>query len=257
MNHGVITASIDIAQVALYLFWGFFAALVIYLHREGQREGYPLETADRSPNQLQEGLGGRPDPKTYLLPHGGTKTVPEAWKAGPPEQLKARRLDRNPDSPLVPTGNPLLAGVGPGAWTERDDHPDLELTGTPKIVPLRSDPDYGVAKGDPDPRGKRVLGADGKSGGICVDLWVDRSERLFRYFEVQVADGSTVLLPWNFATVAGDGTVKVGAILGSQFADVPKIRTPQQVTLREEDMIAGYYGAGTLYATPDRLGPLL
>ena len=168
MNHGAITASIDIAQVVLYLFWGFFAALVIYLHREGQREGYPLETADRSPNKLQEGLGGRPQPKTYLLPHGGTKTVPEQWKAGPAEQLKARRADRNPDSPLVPTGNPLLAGVGPGAWADRDDHPDLEINGNVKIVPLRTDAEYGVAKGDPDPRGKTVFGADGKSGGSTL-----------------------------------------------------------------------------------------
>ena len=257
MNHGAITASIDIAQVALYLFWGFFAALVIYLHREGQREGYPLETADRSPSGLQEGLGGRPDPKTYLLPHGGTKTVPEAWKAGPAEQLKARRADRNPDSPLVPTGNPLLAGVGPGAWADRDDHPDLEINGNVKIVPLRTDTAYGVAKGDPDPRGKTVFGADGKSGGKCVDIWVDRSERLFRYFEIEVAGGGNVLLPWNFATVSGDGSVKVGAILGSQFGAVPCTKSPEQITLLEEDMIAGYYGAGTLYATPDRLGPLL
>jgi photosynthetic reaction center H subunit len=126
-----------------------------------------------------------------------------------------------------------------------------------KIVPLRTDADYGVAKGDPDPRGKSVLGADGKRGGTCVDIWVDRSERLFRYFEIEVAGGGNVLLPWNFATVASDGTVKVGAILGSQFAAVPRTKSPEQITLREEDMIAGYYGAGTLYATPDRLGPLL
>lgn len=257
MSQGAITASIDVAQVVLYVFWGFFAALIVYLHREGQREGYPLESEDRAPHKLREGLFGRPDPKTYLLPHGGTKTVPEAWKAGPAEKLNARKADRNPDSPLVPTGNPLLAGVGPGAWTMRDDHPDLELNGNVKIVPLRTDADYGVASGDPDPRGKRVLGADGKAGGTVVDLWVDRSERLFRYFEIELADGGRVLLPWNFATVAGDGTVKVGAILGAQFADVPRTKAPEQITLREEDVIAGYYGAGTLYATPSRLEPLL
>ncbi|WP_273456261.1 photosynthetic reaction center subunit H [Nevskia ramosa] len=257
MNHGAITASLDIAQVVLYLFWGFFAALIIYLHRENQREGYPLETADRSPNKLQEGLGGRPQPKTYLLPHGGTKTVPAEWKAGPAEVLKARRLDRNPDSPLVPIGNPLLAGVGPGAWASRDDHPDLQIDGTPKIVPLSADTAYGVAKGDPDPRGKTVFGADGKAGGTCVDIWVDRSERLFRYYEIEVAGGAHVLLPANFAKVQGSGAIKVASILGQHFAEVPRTKQAQQITLLEEDVISAYYGAGTLYATPDRLGPLL
>jgi photosynthetic reaction center H subunit len=39
---GAITSYIDIAQVVLYLFWIFFFGLIIYLHREGKREGYPL-----------------------------------------------------------------------------------------------------------------------------------------------------------------------------------------------------------------------
>ena len=40
---GAITSYIDIAQVVLYLFWIFFFGLIIYLHREGKREGYPPE----------------------------------------------------------------------------------------------------------------------------------------------------------------------------------------------------------------------
>jgi hypothetical protein len=38
---------IDFAQITVYLFWFFFAGLVIYLRREDKREGYPLES-DRS-----------------------------------------------------------------------------------------------------------------------------------------------------------------------------------------------------------------
>ena len=34
----------DLAQLSLYLFWLFFAGLVIYLQRENMREGYPLES---------------------------------------------------------------------------------------------------------------------------------------------------------------------------------------------------------------------
>ena len=39
-----ITESIDLAQLAIYAFWIFFAALIYYLRREDKREGYPLES---------------------------------------------------------------------------------------------------------------------------------------------------------------------------------------------------------------------
>ena len=46
-------------------------------------------------------------------------------------------------------------------------------------------------------------------------------------------------------------------ILGAQFVDVPTTQDPDQVTMLEEEKIAAYYGAGTLYATPARAEPLL
>ncbi len=36
----------DLASLAIWLFWGFFALLVYYLQTENMREGYPLETED-------------------------------------------------------------------------------------------------------------------------------------------------------------------------------------------------------------------
>ena len=51
--------------------------------------------------------------------------------------------------------------------------------------------------------------------------------------------------------------MRVNAILGSQFAAVPETVSLDQVTKREEDRIVGYYGAGTLYATPARQEPML
>jgi len=39
-----ITERIDLAQIAIYAFWLFFAALIYYLRREDKREGYPLES---------------------------------------------------------------------------------------------------------------------------------------------------------------------------------------------------------------------
>ncbi|HEY5309302.1 MAG TPA: photosynthetic reaction center subunit H, partial [Casimicrobiaceae bacterium] len=47
MHAGAITSYIDVAQIALYAFWIFFAGLIFYLRREDKREGYPLES-DRS-----------------------------------------------------------------------------------------------------------------------------------------------------------------------------------------------------------------
>ena len=111
----------------------------------------------------------------------------------------------------------------------------------------------------PISRGKNVVGADGKVGGVVRELWVDRAEVLFLYLEVEVAAaGGTrrVLLPVNFSRI-GKQRVRVRSILASQFADVPGTRKPDAVTLLEEEKIMAYYGGGTLYATPQRQEPLL
>jgi photosynthetic reaction center H subunit len=60
----------------------------------------------------------------------------------------------------------------------------------------------------------------------------------------------------NFARVRRH-QVEVGAILGSQFAAVPGTRQADVVTMLEEEKIQSYFGAGTLYAEPSRLEPLL
>ncbi len=251
MQTGAITGYIDVAQVVLYAFWVFFAGLIYYLHRENKREGYPLES-DRSAHITVQGWPSVPTPKTYLLPHGGTVSVPNHKVANqPPVHEGAYR-----GMPLQPSGNPLLAGVGPGSWADRADLPDRTHEGQPRIVPLRVAEGFGVAHQDVDPRGLPVLGDDGEEGGRVVDLWVDRSEMLFRYLEVAVKGGAHVLLPMNFARVQARA-VRVQSILGHQFADVPRTHQAEQVTLLEEEKIMAYYGAGTLYATPSRQEPLL
>ena len=146
--------------------------------------------------------------------------------------------------------------MGPGSWADRADVPDLTFEGEPKIVPLRSAPAFGVASNDVDPRGLPVIGGDGQVGGEVVDLWVDRSEMVFRYLEVEVAGGRRVLLPMNFARVQAS-RVRVQSIFGAHFVDVPGTRSNEQVTFLEEEKIMAYYGAGTLYASPARLEPLI
>ena len=67
MGTGAITEYVDVAQLALYAFWILFFLLVGYLHREGKREGWPLQM---SSGELRTGVGGMPPPKTYRLAHG-------------------------------------------------------------------------------------------------------------------------------------------------------------------------------------------
>lgn len=254
MSYAAFTQYIDLAQVTLYLFWVFFAGLIVYLHRENKREGYPLQS-ERSGSIEVQGFPAVPEPKTYRTAFEGSVDAPRAEPGAPP--LAAEPTAGWPGAPLQPTGNPMLAGVGPGAYAQRKDVPDLTFEGRPRIVPLRVDAEHGVSPDDPDPRGLPVVGADGEVGGSVVDLWVDRSEAIFRYLEVEVAGSKRrVLLPVNFSRI-GASRVDVRSILGAQFADVPGTANAEQVTRLEEDRICAYYGAGTLYATPGRQEPWL
>lgn len=252
MGTGAITQSIDVAQLVLYAFWIFFAFLIYYLVRENHREGYPMVTD----NGVQVTGFPIPAPKTYLLADGTEFHAPNDKVS--PQVLAAEPAHRWAGAPLVPTGiNPMLDGVGPGAWSARADRPDLDYHGEVKLVPLRKLPLFSVQQGDTDPRGLDAVGADGVSGGKVVDLWMDIAESLFRYLEVELTgSGRRVLIPMNFARVRRH-QVEVGAILGSQFAAVPSTRQAEVVTLLEEEKIQAYYGAGTLYAEASRLEPLL
>jgi photosynthetic reaction center H subunit len=153
----------------------------------------------------------------------------------------------------------MLSGQGPAAYADRADRPDLTLDGHPKIVPLRVAPSFYLEPRDPDPRGMLVIGLDDEVAGTVVDVWVDRSEPQIRYLQVEVSGARTnVLLPITVAKIsASRREVRVRAITAAQFADVPTTAVSDIVTLREEDRIQAYYSAGYLYATPDRLGPLL
>jgi photosynthetic reaction center H subunit len=255
METGGITQYIDVAQLVLYAFWIFFAGLILYLRREDKREGYPLETDRRDGRVAVQGFPAIPRPKTFILPHGGTQVAP---RAEPPAPVRAEPVAGFPGAPLEPLGDPMADGVGPAAYAMRVDKPDLTVDGAPKIVPLRVATDFMLEARDPDPRGMSVIAADGEAAGTVADVWVDRSETLARYLEVEITGGRRVLLPVNFARVNGNRRqVEVESIHARHFANVPATRSPDQVTLREEDRITAYYAGGHLYADPSRLGPWL
>jgi photosynthetic reaction center H subunit len=251
---------IDLTQVLLYMFWIFFAGLIYYLQREMQREGYPVEIDEEPGRYRPKSLLFFPAPKTFLFAYGGSRSAPDDSHDRRP--VPGVPIARFPGAAIEPTSpNPMLDSIGPGSWAERADTPDLTYDGRNKIVPMRVAPTYYPAHEDPDPRGYDVVGCDGVVGGKVMDIWVDRSEAIARYLEIEVMRGGTprrALLPMNFVKFAkGPARIEVKAITGTQFADAPGFAQPDRVTLLEEEKICAYYGAGTLYATPSRQEPLL
>ena len=255
MKLGQITSYIDVAQVTLYLFWAFLAGLLFYLRREDRREGYPL-FSEPSNTYKDAGFLWIPPPKVFKLPHGGTAQAP----SGKPDSraIKAEKTGNWPGAPLEPTGDPMLAAVGPGSYAQRADVVDPTHEGQAKIVPMRVATNYSIETGDGDPRGYTLVGGDRVAAGTITDIWVDRSETVIRYLEAHVAGAGNRLIPMTFTRIdKRRREVTVNALYSQHFVNVPATSKPDQVTLLEEDKICAYYGAGTLYAHPSRSEPLL
>lgn len=258
MPASALTHYIDVAQITIWVFWFFFFGLVLWIRREDKREGYPAESLRVRGIKMMEGFPPLPKPKTFTMPHTGAKVVKPGPDKKPQYELKAQPIAPFPGAPLAPVGNPMLAGVGPGAYALRADEPDLANTGQPRIVPLRVAKHFSVVERDPDPRGMPVIGCDGEQGGVIKEIWVDRSEPQIRYLQLEAKGGKQVMLPITMCKVNGKKKqVVVDAITGAQFADAPTLKSYDQITLAEEDRVVAYYGAGTLYATPDRAEPFL
>jgi photosynthetic reaction center H subunit len=259
MPTGAITGYIDVAQLTLYAFWIFFAGLIFYLRREDKREGYPLES-ERSGMVTVQGFPPVPTPKVFRMSDGHMIYAPRV--EAPSGMIAAEPAGGWQGAPLVPTGNAMVQGVGPASYVERADHPDMMFDEPlPKIVPLRVATAYWLAEEDPDPRGMPVIGADKVVAGTCKDAWIDRSEMLVRYLEVAVTVGGVprdVLVPMTLVRISGESaTVIVQSVMGAQFAEAPVLANPDQITMREEDRVSAYFAGGQMYASPDRLGPLL
>lgn len=259
MEPGEITEYIDVAQVVLYAFFAFFIGLVLYLRREDKREGYPL-LSDRSGRVVVQGFPAIPTPKRFDMPEGHSSYAPQTTQEIPRTGL--RPAAAWPGAPMIPTGNPLVDGVGPASWANRNDEPEVTWEGEPAIQPLRLVANTFVEPRDRTPIGMPVIAADGRSPGIVREIWTDRSEPQIRYLEVELkageADRGPVLLPMGFARIdARRGVVRVVALLAHHFADVPRTKSPDTITKLEEDKITGYFAGGHLYATPSRLGPVL
>jgi len=247
----------DLASLTLWLFWIFFAALIIWIQRENMREGYPLED-DEGNVSSNPSMWPLPEDKTFELPHGrGSVTVPSGQ---PPEraEIPMKRTGPGNGYPLEPTGDPMLDGVGPASWAPRRDIPELDGHGHPKIIPMAANEAFKVASGR-DPRGLPVMSGDGEVVGRVTDMWIDEPEQLVRYLEFTLdpkwGTGNR-LVPLTMARIWGNH-VKVRSLYGKHFATVPQHASGTQVTMLEEEKICGYYGGGTLYADSARQEPKL
>jgi photosynthetic reaction center H subunit len=249
---GNITGYIDLAQILLYVFWLFFAGLIWYLVMENHREGYPMESSS-SGRAIVKGFP-IPTPKTFFLEGGKSVTVPDLTRKEP--DYNAVVSSPGSGSPIEPRGDAMNSAVGPGAYASREDVPERTAHGVPLIQPLRVASDFTVAPQDVDPRGLPVMAGDGKQGGTVKDIGIDSAEMMFRYLEVEVPGGRTVLLPITFSLIRRN-QVEVHAIYARHFAAVPALRNPDQVTKLEEEKITAYYGGGTLYADVKRSEPLI
>lgn len=247
----------DLASAAIWLFYIFFAGLVYYLQTENMREGYPLETDDGAPAPNQ-GPFPVPKDKTFILPHGrGEVTVPSGQRPDRPV-LALQRTSKAAGSPYVPTGDPMMDGVGPASWAPRRDVPELDAHGHAKIQPMSAMEDFEVSAGR-DPRGKPVVTGDGEVVGRVTDMWIDVPEQLVRYMTMDLnpeGSGQTRLIPMNFAKIGSD-RVKIRSLFAHNIADIPGIKGSNEITLLEEEKIVAYYGGGTMYAHSSREEPLL
>jgi photosynthetic reaction center H subunit len=258
MNAAYIVGTFDVAELAFLLFFGFFIALVFYLNRESRREGYPLEDEDTGRVHSIKLTDG--DKKSFQLPNGRGTYVPEDV-ARDDVNVPAVSAFRSAGAPLVPTGDPMIDGMGPAAWANRSKYPDLTFDGRPRIVPIAQSHELVIPDNDPQLVGWPVVAADGVTVGKVSDIWVDQAEHLIRYLEVETSTGKKVLAPMMVAVVHGNGLpiieekpkfVEIDAITAAQFETAPALETAGIITRYEEDRVQAYFGGGYMYATPER-----
>lgn len=247
----------DLAALAIWGFWVFFAGLVVYLQRENMREGYPLED-DLGQQPPKAGTFGLPRDKTFHLPFGqGELTVPSGQR---PDRTNLPLTRGAPwaGAPYIPVGDPMVGGVGPAAWANRRDAPELDGHGHPKIRPMHLLPDFKVSAGR-DPRGLPVVGGDGEVVGRVVDLWIDVPEQVIRFLTLDLnpeGSGRLRLVPFQMVRVKADRVV-VRSLHERHFEGIPPIAAADRITLLEEEKIMAWVAGGTLYADASRVETVL
>ena len=182
-----------------------------------------------------QGFPAIPSPKEFRLDSGRTVSVPR--NEAPEVDLSAEPAAPHPGAPLDPTGDPLVAAIGPGSYANRPDIPEATLDGAPRIIPMRADQSLHVDAEDTDPRGMELVAADGETVGSVSDLWIDLAEPQIYFLEVQTGGdegGRTVMVPFGFAEID-----KKANKVKSQCALLPSVRQCSRAQLAGSDNAAG------------------
>jgi photosynthetic reaction center H subunit len=115
---------IDFAQISIYLFWFFFAGLIIYLRREDKREGYPLES-DRKGVTVQgwpavpPAKPARPRHPALVGPDG--RELERAVGDEPPAAARVSAQPAVPPTPQAPPAPPVAPDEPPASSHDEDD----------------------------------------------------------------------------------------------------------------------------------------
>jgi photosynthetic reaction center H subunit len=243
----------DLASLSIWLFWGFFAVLIYYLQTENMREGFPFENEDGTAASNQA-IYPLPKPKTFLLPMGrGTVTVPSAENEAAHRRTDLALVPSGSEGfPLIPTGNPMLDGVGPASWVPRKDEPELDAHGHAKLQPMAQVSGMAVSAGR-DPRGLPVQAGDLEVVGRIKEMWVDVPEQLVRYLEIDLNNGSSRLVPMTMCKIWAD-RVRINALTSDLFDAIPATKSLTSVTKLEEEKISAYVASGWMYAKGRKRG---
>jgi len=164
--------------------------------------------------------------------------------------------------PLVPTGNPMLDGVGAAAYAERLDIPDATVHGDTEAV-RHCAPHQGSILIIKIRIHAAILSSvlTVKPVVSCAMSGLIRPRCIIRYLEsgnrcagreAQCASADDDVSDFS---VRRQGQSEVD--LGKRFEHVPAHKKPDSVTRLEEDKICAYYAGGHLYATPERAEPLI
>lgn len=250
-------SNFDLASLAIWMFYVFFALLIFYIQRENMREGYPM-VDDEGHESLNQGPFPVPEDKTFLREHGQSSLTVPSGQRPDRSDLALEKVGPGNGFPLEPTGNPMADGVGPASWANREDVPELDGKGHPKIVPLSHAEAFSVSAGA-DPRGMPVMAGDKEIVGSISDIWIDEPEQMVRYLEIELDPkwgSGKRLVPLTFARIIF-GRVQVRSIFAQHFDAVPKLAATTQITKLEEEKVSAYYGGGQMYADRSRQEPLI
>ena len=251
MQPGAIPQQIDVAQLALIIFFLFFLGLVAYIRREDKREGYPLdEPGPQFHHGRLVGFPEPPPPKTLYLMEGGTTQMPHYFKQPP---VNARYTDSFGGASLEPTGDPLLSALGPATWVMRVNEPLRLADGKLQVIPTRVDEEWSVRPGETDPRGMTVFDSRWNPVGSVADFWVDRSAKLLRYLEVQLGEEARstrrVLVPiFNADIKLKARNIRVMGLRSWQFEQIPALSEADSITAQEEDQVNAYFAGGLFHS---------